>query len=82
MSEFPLDPPSSKMLFASVELGCSDEILAIIAMIQTGNTEQEKNKPRKIRREPSFFSLAVYEAWKASNFLGHGVSRILSSLGP
>ncbi|KAE8124941.1 hypothetical protein FH972_019780 [Carpinus fangiana] len=37
MAEFPLDPPLSKMLLASVDLGCSDEILTIIAMIQTGN---------------------------------------------
>ncbi|KAH7844889.1 hypothetical protein Vadar_032704 [Vaccinium darrowii] len=37
MVEFPLDPPLSKMLLASVDLGCSDEILTIIAMIQTGN---------------------------------------------
>ncbi|KAK9715732.1 hypothetical protein RND81_06G185800 [Saponaria officinalis] len=37
MAEFPLEPPLSKMLLASVDLGCSDEILTIIAMIQTGN---------------------------------------------
>ncbi|ONI32449.1 hypothetical protein PRUPE_1G368500 [Prunus persica] len=35
MAEFPLDPPLSKMLLASADLGCSDEILTIIAMIQT-----------------------------------------------
>ena len=37
MAKFPLEPPLSKMLLASVDLGCSDEILTIIAMIQTGN---------------------------------------------
>ena len=37
MAEFPLEPPLSKMLLANVDLGCSDEILTIIAMIQTGN---------------------------------------------
>ncbi|KAL8463971.1 hypothetical protein ACS0TY_033783 [Phlomoides rotata] len=37
MAEFPLFPPLSKMLLASVDLGCSDEILTIIAMIRTGN---------------------------------------------
>ncbi|GKG41052.1 probable pre-mRNA-splicing factor ATP-dependent RNA helicase DEAH5, partial [Tanacetum coccineum] len=35
MAEFPLEPPLSKML--RVDLGCSDEILTIIAMITTGN---------------------------------------------
>jgi ATP-dependent RNA helicase DHX8/PRP22 len=33
MAEFPLDPPLSKMLLASIDLGCSDEILTIIARI-------------------------------------------------
>lgn len=32
MAEFPLDPPVSKMLIASVDLGCSEEILTIIGM--------------------------------------------------
>lgn len=26
MAEFPLEPPMSKILIASVELGCSDEV--------------------------------------------------------
>lgn len=30
MAEFPLDPPVSKMLIASVDLGCSEEVLTII----------------------------------------------------
>ena len=34
MAEFPLEPPLSKMLIASVDLGCSEEILTIIAMLQ------------------------------------------------
>ena len=37
MAEFPLEPPLSEMLLASVDLGCSYEILTIIALIQTGN---------------------------------------------
>ena len=31
MAEFPLDPPVSKMLIASVDLGCSEEILTVRA---------------------------------------------------
>lgn len=33
MAEFPMDPPMSKVLIASVDLGCSDEILTILAML-------------------------------------------------
>lgn len=59
MAEFPLDPPLSKMLLAGVDLGCSDEILTIIAMIQTGNIfyRPRKNKLRQTKNEPSFSSL-------------------------
>ncbi len=32
MAEFPLDPPVSKMLIASVDLGCSEEILTVRAL--------------------------------------------------
>ncbi|XP_014521701.1 probable pre-mRNA-splicing factor ATP-dependent RNA helicase DEAH5 isoform X2 [Vigna radiata var. radiata] len=80
MAEFPLDPPLSKMLLASVDLGCSDEILTIIAMIQTGNIfyrPREKQGPADQKRAKFFQPegdhltlLAVYEAWKAKNFSG------------
>ena len=33
MVEFPLDPPLSKMLIISCDLGCSDEILTIVSML-------------------------------------------------
>ena len=33
MAEFPLEPPISKMLIASVDLGCSEEILTIVGML-------------------------------------------------
>jgi ATP-dependent RNA helicase DHX8/PRP22 len=33
MAEFPLEPQLSKMLIASVDMGCSDEILTIVAML-------------------------------------------------
>ncbi|KAG0465381.1 hypothetical protein HPP92_019545 [Vanilla planifolia] len=58
MAEFPLDPPLSKMLLASVDLGCSDEILTIIAMIQTETSfiGQGRSRPKQIRNVPNFFS--------------------------
>lgn len=37
MAEFPLDPPVSKTLIASVDLGCSEEILTIIGMLSAQN---------------------------------------------
>ena len=37
MAEFPLDPPVSKMLIASVDLGCSEEMLTIIGMLSAQN---------------------------------------------
>ena len=33
MSEFPLDPQLSKMLIASVDHNCSNEVLSIAAML-------------------------------------------------
>ncbi|KAH0882580.1 LOW QUALITY PROTEIN: hypothetical protein HID58_058676, partial [Brassica napus] len=75
MAEFPLEPPLSKMLLGSVDLGCSDEILTMIAMIQTGNIfyrPRDKSKLKQTRRGQSdhLTLLAVYEAWKANNFSG------------
>lgn len=37
MAEFPLDPQLSKMLVASCDLGCSNEILSITAMLSVPN---------------------------------------------
>ena len=34
MAEFPLDPALSKMLIASVAMGCSEEILTVVAMVR------------------------------------------------
>ncbi|KAH0453564.1 hypothetical protein IEQ34_017888 [Dendrobium chrysotoxum] len=80
MAEFPLDPPLSKMLLASVDLGCSEEILTIIAMIQTGNIfyRPREKQAQADQKRAKFFQpegdhltlLAVYEAWKAKNFSG------------
>ena len=80
MAEFPQDPPLSKMLLASVDLGCSNEILTIIAMIQTGNIfyRPRERQAKADQKRAKFFQaegdpltlLAVYEAWKASNFSG------------
>ncbi|KAI3972098.1 hypothetical protein MKW92_038285, partial [Papaver armeniacum] len=80
MAEFPLDPPMCKMLLASVDLGCSDEILTIIAMIQTGNIfyRPREKQAQSDQKRAKFFQpegdhltlLAVYESWKAKNSSG------------
>ncbi|PWZ53253.1 putative pre-mRNA-splicing factor ATP-dependent RNA helicase DEAH5 [Zea mays] len=80
MAEFPQEPPLSKMLLASVDLGCSDEILTIIAMIQTGNIfyRPREKQAQADRKRSNFFQpegdhltlLTVYEAWKAKGFSG------------
>ncbi|KAL6909797.1 hypothetical protein ACP4OV_001456 [Aristida adscensionis] len=80
MVEFPQEPPLSKMLLASVDLGCSDEILTIIAMIQTGNIfyRPREKQAQADRKRSNFFQpegdhltlLTVYEAWKTKGFSG------------
>lgn len=42
MAEFPLDPPVSKMLIASVDLGCSEEVLTIIGKTAQLELDTEK----------------------------------------
>ena len=37
MAEFPLEPPLSKILIQSVDLGCADELLTIVAMLSVQN---------------------------------------------
>ncbi len=57
MAEFPLDPPVSKMLIASVDLGCSDEVLTIIGMLSAQNIfyrprEKQAQAPARARPAP------------------------------
>ncbi|KAL6191719.1 hypothetical protein ACLB2K_038109 [Fragaria x ananassa] len=78
MAVLPLDPPLSKMLLASVNLGCSDEILTIIAMVEAGNifyrpkgkqAEADQKRAKFLQPEGDHLTLlSVYEAWKAKNF--------------
>ena len=36
MADFPMEPPLAKMLIASVEFGCSEEILSIVSVLKSG----------------------------------------------
>lgn len=77
------------MLFSSVDLGCSDEILTIMAMIQSGNSfyrPREKQAQADQKRAKFFLPegdhmtlLAIYEGWKAKKFLCCGDLKILFS---
>jgi ATP-dependent RNA helicase DHX8/PRP22 len=78
MAEFPLEPPLSKMLMTSIALGCSDEILTIVAMLSVQNVFfRPKDKQSAADAKKSKFHqpegdhltfLAVYQAWKQNNF--------------
>ncbi|KAI3928105.1 hypothetical protein MKW98_023706 [Papaver atlanticum] len=78
MAELPLESSISKIFLEGVYLGCSDEILTIISMIDTGdifyrpsNKQKEANHKREIFIHPEadhLTLLVVYEAWKANNF--------------
>ena len=78
MAEFPLDPPVSKMLIASVDLGCSEEILTIIGMLSAQNifyrprekqAQADQKKAKFHQPEGDHLTLlAVYDAWKAAKF--------------
>jgi ATP-dependent RNA helicase DHX8/PRP22 len=78
MAEFPLEPSLSKMLIVSSELGCSDEILTIVAMLSVETPfYRPKEKAAQADMKKAKFNhpdgdhlslLNVYEAWAASKF--------------
>lgn len=84
MAEFPLDPKLSKMLLASVDLGCSEEILTVVAMLcaesiffrpKEKQMEADQKKAKFHQPEGDHLTLlAVYEAWKNNKWarLGTG----------
>lgn len=78
MAEFPLDPNLGKMLIASVDLGCTVEVLTIVAML---SVEEVFYRPRDKQaqadmKKAKFFQpegdhltlLSVYNAWEASKY--------------
>jgi len=78
MAEFPLEPQLSKMLIQSVDFGCSDEILTIVAMLSVQNVfyRPKEKQAQADQKKSKFFQpegdhltlLTVYEAWKNNNF--------------
>ncbi|KAA6399795.1 MAG: putative ATP-dependent RNA helicase DHX8 [Streblomastix strix] len=66
MAEFPLEPPLAKMLLESEQLGCSEEILTITAMLSVENIfyrpsdkvdEADKSKAKLVRPEGDHITL-------------------------
>lgn len=78
MAEFPLEPQLSKMLIAAVDLGCSEEILSIVAMLsvqQIFYRPKEKQAQADMKRAKFFQPegdhltlLTVYQSWKHNKF--------------
>ncbi|KAI9444660.1 P-loop containing nucleoside triphosphate hydrolase protein [Lactarius indigo] len=78
MADFPMEPPLAKMLIASVELGCSEEILSIVAMLSVQSVfYRPKEKQAQADSKKAKFHqpegdhltlLAVYNGWKGSSF--------------
>ncbi|KAI0936917.1 hypothetical protein AcV5_004937 [Taiwanofungus camphoratus] len=78
MADFPMEPPLAKMLIASVELGCSEEILSIVAMVSVQSVfyrpkekqgQADSKKAKFHQPEGDHLTLlTVYNGWKASNF--------------
>ncbi|TFK26639.1 P-loop containing nucleoside triphosphate hydrolase protein [Coprinopsis marcescibilis] len=78
MADFPMEPPLAKMLIASVELGCSEEILSIVAMlsVQTVFYRPKEKQAQADSKKAKFHQpegdhltlLTVYNGWKNANF--------------
>ncbi|KAK4494365.1 hypothetical protein PRZ48_014663 [Zasmidium cellare] len=75
MADFPMDPALAKSLIMSVELGCSDEMLSIVAMISAVQTvfHRPKDKQQQADQKKARFHdpagdhltlLNVYNGWK------------------
>jgi len=75
MADFPMEPALAKSLIMSVELGCSDEMLSIVAMISAVQTvfHRPKEKQQQADQKKARFHdpagdhltlLNVYNGWK------------------
>ncbi|KAF7547679.1 hypothetical protein G7Z17_g7555 [Cylindrodendrum hubeiense] len=78
MSDFPMEPSLAKVLIAAVDLGCSDEMVSIVAMLNLLNVfYRPKEKQSQADQKRAKFNdpngdhltlLNVYNAWKQSGF--------------
>lgn len=87
MSEFPMEPSMAKMLIASVEYGCSAEMLTIVSMLSVPSVfyrPKERMEEADAAREKfnvpesdHLTLLNVFNQWKS-----HGYVELELALGP
>ena len=88
MADLPIEPPLAKMLIASVDLECSEEILTIVAMLSIGGSIFYRPKEKQAQadaKKAKFHQpegdhltlLTVYNGWKASKFSSVPLSPLL-----
>lgn len=78
MADFPMEPALAKVLIASVESGCSEEMLSIVAMLSVQSVfYRPKEKQQQADQKKAKFHdphgdhltlLNVYNGWKNSRF--------------
>ncbi|KAK8465863.1 hypothetical protein PHAVU_009G193400 [Phaseolus vulgaris] len=80
MAEFPLDPMLSKMIVASENFKCSDDIISIAAMLSVGNSIFYRPKDKQVHADNARMNfhtgnvgdhialLKVYNSWKETNY--------------
>lgn len=78
MADFPMEPALSKVLLASVEMGCSDEMLSIVAMLcvqsvfyRPREKQQQADQKKAKFHDPHgdhLTLLNVYNGWKNSGY--------------
>ncbi|KAE8168288.1 P-loop containing nucleoside triphosphate hydrolase protein [Aspergillus tamarii] len=78
MADFPMEPALAKVLIASVDMGCSEEILSIVAMLSIQSVfYRPKEKQQQADQKKAKFHdpqgdhltlLNVYNGWKNSKF--------------
>ncbi|TPX14102.1 uncharacterized protein E0L32_000496 [Thyridium curvatum] len=78
MADFPMEPSLAKVLIAAVDIGCSDEMLSIVAMLNLPNVfyrpkeKQSQADQKKAKfHDPSgdhLTMLNVYNSWKQSRY--------------
>ncbi|KAI1735720.1 P-loop containing nucleoside triphosphate hydrolase protein [Xylaria scruposa] len=78
MADFPMEPALAKVLIYSVDMGCSDEIMTIVAMLnmQTIFYRPKEKQTQADQKKAKFHDpsgdhltlLNVYNAWRQSGF--------------
>lgn len=81
MANFPVDPKMSKMLLESSDMGCSTEVLIIVAMLSGPSVfyrpkgrEQESDRAREkffIHESDHLTLLNIYRHWEANKYSSH-----------